>query len=328
MKSPSQKNIIAAILGACLFACNSPSDPVDTLQDKGAPSESGSEFDRSALSIKASPYSQREKISALKALASRYGSVVIPHANPDPGPNLEEAEKPAAGALGKTASNRYYLMKSQVFGSALVLYNDRLVKHNQTLRGSTTRPAGSTADPFIVAVHMIGFPGLNAQLGKVVALNDDFEGTLDSRFTWKNQTGGDQLVKIYAFAYTPDLGGSTSLRTTIDGVSVEVVNGTMRGSAVYDDNANTLPIANCQGPLSDRLSLQFLQAGTAKYGALMVNSQTMTVGYVRGIGQSVFIDMPTPTPSGYPNFMLPFAYGGGTTGSYVARQDQLFNCNF
>jgi hypothetical protein len=332
MKSLNQKHLIAAMLGACLFACNSPSDPVDAVPDPGASPESGSDFDRSALSIKAGPYSQQEKISALQALASRYGHVMTPQANPDPAPNLEEIGKPVAGALGKAAaSNRYFLMKSETLRNSFVLEDFRVVKANQTLVASTTRPAGSTADPFLVAFHDTRLIGdRHAMLTKIVGLNDDDAG-LDSRFSWKNTTGKDQGVEILVFAYTPELSGRGTLTTTINGGTKRTFTGTFAGIATYNDNMNTLPIANCSGPLSDRLSLQILQRGDAFYSAIMVNHVTMTGGSVgiSGTQPDVVLDMPTATPSGYPSFMLLYATGSATVnGTYVGRQDQLFNCNY
>jgi hypothetical protein len=66
---------------------------------------------------------------------------------------------------------------------------------------------------------------------------------------------------------------------------------------------------------------------------MMVNAQTMTgaILYTTSGLDNASIDIPTPTPSGYPNFMLLFATAqeiGSKVGSFRARQDQLFTCTF
>jgi hypothetical protein len=336
MKPPNPKLVLASLLGACIFACNQPSETDATAQDPGSLPETGSGFEKSALAIKAGNYSQQEKIAAMEALASRYGHIVAPQAIPDPDPALPAGEIPEGGALGKAAAIRYSVMKMQFFKKDFVPTISIRVNVNQTLTAFTARDPNGTVDPFLVGTYNVAANGGFANLVKVVGLNDDDGSSLDSRFTWKNQTGIARWVDIIAFAYTPALGGVVSVRASVDGGERIGPTLYMGGTAIYENNFSSVPPPGCLGgPSAERLTLHTTTQGGYNNGVLMVNSQTMTGAllYNQGAKTDASIDLPTPTPSGYPNFMLVFTtywgeLGSGIAGLYSAHQSQQYSCFF
>jgi hypothetical protein len=342
MNPPRLKIVLCAALGACIIACEQPSDSARPIRASGAVLGTGSDFDRSVLAIKSAHADPKERIAALDALAARHGRILAPQTSPDPA--FEDAESPAsqAGSLGKQAAViRRFGMKSGFFGNDDILGLVVLVKPGQTLTAWTTRPAGSSVDPFLVAMTHDG--PRTAQGGyivKVLGLNDDNpqNGSVDSRVVWKNATGVDQGVHVKAFAYTPSVSGFATLHTQVDALQPKTHAAEMGGIAIFFNNFGSVP-NDCTGPLSDRISLQTHEGNAFTYGVLLVNAETMKGGviYSEQLLKMQVLDLAvggaplSPAPNGYPNFLLLHAVGliGPTrpeVAVYRGMQWQQFSC--
>jgi hypothetical protein len=337
MKTRGLIAAFAAMLGAYLCACDPDSDTaVQAAVPRQESGNAGSDFDRAVLAIKAMKATQEEKTSAIDALASRYGHIVAaPRAA---NPVIPDDGTIEAGPLRKVAGDwsvvRFYPKKGHSFGNDFVLGTPGLlVRPGQTFNSWTARPAGSVADPYTVAFYQTRISG-NAFRINVVGLSDDIEGSLDSRISWTNQTGSDQWVFSYAFAYSGSTGGKATLISKVDGGTPQAITDEMHGLVEYGNNKSTpAPADGCTGPNFDRLSLHTVSRGGYTYGIMLVNSETMKGGLIyndNGIATQT-LNLPGPaTPSGYPNFMLWFATsqaeGSGTGGDYTGTQYQAYSC--
>jgi hypothetical protein len=335
MNSHIPKLAFAALVGACLFACNSPSETVVSTGNPDPVPETGNGFDRSALAIKASSYTVKEKTAAMEALASRYGIILAPQGKPALDPELPEADGPGPGALAKSAAvSQWSSVKWATSGNNFALYDERTVLNNQTLSVWTTRPDGSTADPFIVGTYTTFRADFgDALLLQVVGLNDDDANpntnTLDSRFVWKNTTGSTKQIQLVAFPFSPQFSGTVTLNSLVGGVS-QSISDDMEGFAIYENNI--APPPGCRGLGHERLKLTTEEVGDFLYIGMIVNAQTMTGARIinGGLLTSQTISLPTPTPNGYPNFTLAFAgaknLGGRPAGRVAAKQQEQYSC--
>ncbi len=340
MDSRILKLAIPAVLGACLSACESPSEAGKGPQAQQPPASApgaASAFDRSVMAIKAMDAGQKEKLAAIEALASRYGHILVPRADPDPSFHAEaqDAESPSGEALAKAAAvSKYYPKKGHNYGKQFILMTAHQVKPGQTLTSWTARVAGSTVDPFVVALYEPGGNSVSSPFQvNVAAWGDDTPDGLDPRITWQNNTGASQWVHIWAFAYSPSVSGEATLVSIVNGANPQTYSGEMLGLAVYDNNISSpAPAAGCTGPLSDRITMRTVSDGGWMSGAMLVNTQSMKGAVIyedHRIQQTIDVAGPAMA-SGYPNFLLLFTTaqgaGAGSFGNYAGMQYQRYSC--
>lgn len=310
MRISKLTSLLYAVMGACLLACQQPSETPEGSPSTEPAAESVSAFDRSMLALKAAHPDMQERLAAIDDLAARYGRhIEAPATLPDPVLHEMETSEPGPQGLGKTAAvTRYYPVRGRSFSNTFTLWNAPWVEPGQTLTAWTARSPNSAADPFLVAFYREDGTLTEFNM-RVVGLNDDHGGSLDSRFTWTNNTGVRRSIHVIAFAYTPSVSGEATMVTTVNNANPLVRTGPLGGTAIYDHNMTSpAPAAGCVGPLGDRLTLRAIANMTGHpLFAMLVNSQSMRGAMLyntQGVISKTLDHTGPVTASGYPNFLL------------------------
>lgn len=230
-----------------------------------------------------------------------------------------------AGALAKGVKMIYWKrVKNMDITYPFALYVYFNVAPGQTMT-AWTEALSAGVDPMMMAFEYAYDP--NGDKITVLALNDDGNGNLQPKITWKNTSADNSItVELMVFAY--DNLGRGEARLKYKASAGGVVK-TLAGPVHATRQFSNLPVntENCTGPYSTRIGIQQLADRTYGTSVIAVDVAAKKGGFVREIG---VLDLGFVLKPVNMNFVMPFMHvTEGITydlNHHAGWQDDKYTC--
>lgn len=243
---------------------------------------------------------------------------------------------PKAAASGDEIRYEFYTAKSGEITFPYAMVKTLTVQNGAQMTVVTDRSSAGT-DPYMMAFYSeFGDPDRVGVI-RIIGLDDDGAGNLNSKIVWKNATGAAQKVKVIVFAYNSSSTGPCRLEYRNSAAAIPIViSGTLRATRDFATAAN--PGACNLGPMDTRITLKRISGGGyIGYGTglLGVNVTTRNGLHVYNKDASADFGLGWDTnqalkPDGR-NFILPYlenldGYGYPNGNSWGITQTDKYMC--
>lgn len=313
---------------------NENGEALKTPTSEGAAGSAGGEgFARELLALKAQNGGRGVSDEAITALLSKYGlpnPMLDAHRAEQADPGLEEAK-----ALPKSAASSVYVpMRKANLNLNMTLYSGATVPAGVRMEAWTARTADNqSVDPVLIAYYKIGNDAIGSTI-RVVAMNDDFEGGLDPRISWVNNTGATSQIEIIAYGFSAGTSGMGTLKVKTGGITRSYAG---RFGGVHLNRRNVTsskPLEGCVYDSDELIMTRNIRDSEAGF-SIAVSWANNVGAFLSGdfdIGgaATTSVRLPVGLKAVEPDFLLSFVPWSGRSifnaTSYTAIQYQKFSC--